>query len=79
MATTALAPTTRHLVVCGLCAAEAVCPSELLVRDVVTNPYFGTEVIEASIALALPKGWVLRDFISEVCFVCPHCSLDQTP
>ena len=73
---TALAPTTRHSVVCGLCGTEAVCTTELVVHKIVPNVYLGTDVIEASIAIPLPRGWFMRDFIEEVCFVCPDCSVD---
>lgn len=72
-----LAPATRHSVICGICDVEATCLTEMIVRNLTWNPYLGTQVVEASIALALPVGWVLRDFVHEVCFLCPTCSLDQ--
>lgn len=76
---TDLVPVTRHSVVCGLCDAEAVCPTEMIVRNIVSNVYLGTDVIEASVAIALPPGWSLRDFVHEVCFVCPDCVVDKVP
>jgi hypothetical protein len=74
---TTFAPLTRHSVVCGICDAVAECTSNTILRGITFDAYVGTEVVEASVALALPAGWVFRDFGVDVAFVCGTCSLDE--
>lgn len=77
--TTALAPITRHSVECGICGAVETCASDTLIRGVAHDSFTGSELVALTATLALPAGWILRDFITEITFVCGSCSLSDRP